>query len=181
VVAHLNEHFKSTGYKEPSNPAKGPYQKLHNTDTSFYEHIANKPDHSENFTLAMTANSGASFDLSKYPFPEKLARVGADEIAPIDCGGGRGQVLRELNTIFPSWGAKMMLQDRPEVLESLKDEKKRGFEIMAHSFYDEQVVRGNIPSDRRERSAGARRESAGERLRYDYDVSFVVEDAGEGF
>lgn len=93
----------------------------------------------------MTANSGASFDLSKYPFPEKLAAVEKDEIALVDCGGGRGQVLRELNAIFPSWGAKMMLQDRPEVLEPLKDEKDRGFEIVAHNFYDEQPVRGISP------------------------------------
>ena len=88
----------------------------------------------------MTANSAATFDLAKYPFPERLASDDAEEITLVDCGGGRGQVLRELNAIFPSWHAKKLLQDRAEVLDLVKAEKNRGFDVMVHSFWEPQPV-----------------------------------------
>lgn len=108
----------------------------------FYDILAKFPGRTETFALAMTANSAATFDLAKYPFPEKLASTDKEEVALVDCGGGRGQVLKELGGIFPSWHGKMLLQDRADVIDLVKDEKDRGFETMVHNFWEPQPVKG---------------------------------------
>lgn len=69
--------------------------------------------------------------------------VGADEIVFVDVGGGNGSQCAALKRAFPELKGRIILQDRPAVLE--KALKIDGMELMAHDFLLEQPVHSEFP------------------------------------
>ena len=65
----------------------------------------------------------------------------------VDIGGGRGQALIAIaKETENAWGtgAKMILQDRPPVLDSVPQDSIPGVEKMAYDFYDEQPIKSRF-------------------------------------
>ena len=64
----------------------------------------------------------------------------------VDVGGGRGQALKQILAECPSIPAsRLVLQDRPEVIEIAKAEEApelRGIKMMSHDFFQPQPVKG---------------------------------------
>ena len=84
--------------------------------------------------------------LGMFPFTSLKEEVEAepDRAFVVDIGGGRGQSLlliqKETAALFgPS--SKMVLQDRPQVLDTIPQELLPNIEKMPYDFYTEQPVK----------------------------------------
>ena len=87
--------------------------------------------------------------LGMFPFASLKDQVEAEPDRPfiVDIGGGKGQALKQVQQEVPNgFGAKMILQDRPDVLESVPDKEIPGIEKMEHDFFTEQPVKSMYPS-----------------------------------
>lgn len=79
--------------------------------------------------------------LGMYPFGEELAGVPNTDTRPllVDIGGGRGQSLIQIKEKWPALQGKLILQDRPTVLDSFPELPE--IEKMPHDFFTEQPVK----------------------------------------
>ena len=84
-----------------------------------------------------------------YPVRERL--VGSfvhdkDAVLLVDVGGGLGHDLAEFKTkhvdINPGVRARLILQDKPDVIGQIKPETANGLELSGHDFFTEQPSRG---------------------------------------
>lgn len=83
--------------------------------------------------------------LDAVSFETEVAQgVGAEEVAFVDVGGGDGSQCAALKRAFPELKGRIILQDRPAVLE--KALKIDGMELMAHDFLTEQPVHSKFAS-----------------------------------
>jgi O-methyltransferase domain len=79
--------------------------------------------------------------VSHYPFSAELAAGdGENEILLVDVGGGRGHIVEAIRESFPELKGRMIVQDLKETVEEIEDPK--GFEPMAHDFFQPQPVKG---------------------------------------
>jgi len=86
--------------------------------------------------------------LGMFPFTTLRAEVEADTSRPfiVDIGGGRGQSLIAIQQEAPAgFGAKMILQDRPGVLDTLRPEDIPNIEKMPYDFFTPQPVKSKFP------------------------------------
>lgn len=84
-----------------------------------------------------------------FPFDSLRAQVEAAPERPfiVDVGGGYGKVLMSILEEAPrGFGAKCILQDRPDVLAAIPDESIPGVEKMAHDFFTPQPVQSESAS-----------------------------------
>jgi hypothetical protein len=76
-----------------------------------------------------------------YPFGTELD--GASDLENraliVDIGGGRGQSLLQIKEKWPGLEGKLILEERPMVLDSLPD--LPGIEKLPHDFFTEQPVK----------------------------------------
>lgn len=83
--------------------------------------------------------------LGMFPFKdlETLAKEQPDRPLIVDVGGGRGQALLTIREHCGDvFDGKMILQDLPVVIESLKPEELPGIEPMKHDIFTPQPVKG---------------------------------------
>ena len=65
------------------------------------------------------------------------------DVMIVDVGGGRGQALRAIREAFPNLKGRMILQDKPDMIEDAKASGLPNFiEPMAASFFELQPVKG---------------------------------------
>ncbi|PHH89344.1 hypothetical protein CDD83_6243 [Cordyceps sp. RAO-2017] len=79
-----------------------------------------------------------------FPFRalEQQVRRQPDRPFIVDVGGGRGQSLQAIrDTCGGSFGSKLILQDLPAVIDSLRPEDLSGIEPMAHDAFTPQPVK----------------------------------------
>ena len=84
-----------------------------------------------------------------YPFATLKDQVEAEKDRPfvVDIGGGRGQALIAIQKEAPAgFGAKMILQDRPDVLEGLTEDDIPNIEKMVYDFHTPQPVKSMFAS-----------------------------------
>jgi hypothetical protein len=89
--------------------------------------------------------------LGMYPFHILKYEVEAEKERPfiVDIGGGRGQALVAIQKEAPAgFGAKMILQDRPDVIGSLTPEDIPNIEPMVYDFFTPQPVKSMFNSSR---------------------------------
>lgn len=82
--------------------------------------------------------------LGMYPFSSLKAQVEAepDRAFIVDVGGSRGAVLMSIQEEAPAgFGAQMVLQDRPGVLDDVPQEAIPNITKMAHDFFTPQPVK----------------------------------------
>ena len=75
--------------------------------------------------------------------------MSAADVAIVDVGGGRGQVLIAIKELFPDLKGRMVLQDMREVIDdAVVSGLPDWIEPMAASFFERQMVEGEncVPS-----------------------------------
>jgi hypothetical protein len=111
---------------------------------TFYETLSANPGHLDTFNRSMS-EPGPEYSI--FPFSSLREQVEADtDLAfVVDIGGGKGQALRYIreatDDAFGGKG-KLILQERPDVLEQLSVSQKEGMELMIYDFHTEQPVEG---------------------------------------
>lgn len=76
---------------------------------------------------------------------EFAANIEADEVVFVDVGAGIGQQCQILREAYPDLG-RIVLQDKPYVIEEALPVS--GMETMAYDYFDEQPVKGQLPTKR---------------------------------
>jgi len=111
---------------------------------TYYEVIDLDPEerHLWNIVLSMLEKSYPI--LGMFPFKEMEQEVTSHPDRPfiVDVGGGRGQVLHAVQKeCGGSFGAELILQDLPVVIDSLKPEETTGIRPMAYDIFTPQPIK----------------------------------------
>ena len=146
------EYFKTKTPEDLIDLRKTPYSFAYDREgMTFYEVLTETPERFNMFNKAMMQQEAGLPILGMFPFKSLEEQVKAEPERPfiVDIGGGRGQALlaigNETGNVFGT-GSKMVLQDRPPVLDSVPQELLPGVEKMPHDFYTEQPVKSPSPS-----------------------------------
>jgi hypothetical protein len=143
MTAKLFNYFESNGYKNPEDAYDAPFQLAYNTKSHYFEWLRQNPKVQQVFNSVMTQTQTLRgtdwFDI--YPVQEKL-RVAPDQVLLVDIGGGVGHDLTAFKKRFPDLPGKLVLQDLPQVIDTIKDPLLEGITAVGHSMFDPQPIRG---------------------------------------
>lgn len=141
------EYFKTKTPAELIDLRKTPYSYAYGMEGhTFYEVLTASPERLNMFNKAMMQQEAGLPILGMFPFQKLKGDVvkEPERAFVVDIGGGRGQALlaigKETEGVWGS-GAKMILQDRKPVLDSIAPEQIPGVEKMEYDFYTEQPVK----------------------------------------
>jgi hypothetical protein len=144
------EYFKTKTPEELIDLRKTPYSCAYGSEgKTFYEVLTATPERFNMFNKAMMQMEKNLPLLGMFPFLSLKDEVLAEPERAfiVDIGGGRGQALlaiqQETAVAFNS-GSKLILQDRPVVLDSIPQELVLGIEKMPYDFYTEQPVKSEL-------------------------------------
>jgi hypothetical protein len=133
----LPEYFKT---KTPYSCAYGREGK------TFYEVLTEDPARLNMFNKAMMQQEASLPILGMFRFASLNQEIETEpeRAFVVDIGGGRGQCLlmiqKETSNCFGT-SSKMILQDRPAVLDTIPQELIPGIEKMAYDYYTPQPVK----------------------------------------
>jgi hypothetical protein len=141
----LPEYFRTHKQEHLYDLKKSPYAWAVGLEgKGYYEAISSDPKKLHNFNFTMAASEKVIPILGMFPWASMKEEVEADPTRAfaVDIGGGRGQLLKAIQKEAPNgFGAKMILQDRPDVLASLTAEDIPGIEKMSYDFFTPQPVK----------------------------------------
>jgi hypothetical protein len=103
-----------------------------------WEHVKFDPVYFADWNAAMNARGLATmFAISIFPFHSELSKLETtDETAlVVDVGGGLGHATKQIKALCGDVKEKVILQDRPEVLDDIKEDLGVGIEKMGHDFF----------------------------------------------
>ena len=148
--AHWPEFFKKYGFKETNEHVRNPFTfGAGQPDTPKWEITAQDPDMLEAFAGLSGGQHGMPLIIGNFDFNwivEHSSSVNEGSPLVVDVGGGRGQALKQILAEYPSIPAsRLVLQDRPEVIEIAKAEvatELRDIKMMSHDFFRPQPVKG---------------------------------------
>lgn len=141
------EYFKTRTPEELVDLRKTPYTYAYGQEgQTFYEVLTADPARFSMFNKAMMQQEASLPTLGMFPFSSLKEEVESEPERPfiVDVGGGRGQSLLLIKQeTMNNFGteSKMILQDRPPVLDSIPQELIPGIEKMPYDFYTEQPVK----------------------------------------
>lgn len=152
IVDQLGPFFKLPEYFHTHEQAdlydlkKSPYAWAVGLEGStYYEALSTDAEKLRNFNFTMSSSEKVTPIIGMFPFSSLKEEVEADTSRPfaVDIGGGRGQLLLaiEKEEAPNGFGAKMILQDRPEVLDTLMDEDIPNIEKMPYDFFTPQPIK----------------------------------------
>lgn len=109
--------------------------------STFFEVISQDPRRIQQFNIAMSTQDFTLPVLGMYPFGTELASASdlENRALIVDIGGGRGQSLLQIKEKWPDLKGRLILEDRPMVLNSFPD--LPGIEKLPHDFFTEQPVK----------------------------------------
>ncbi|PMD29394.1 o-methyltransferas-like protein [Hyaloscypha variabilis F] len=146
VFNQLSEFFKTQGWKSPQDEHNNPYTFTHKTgDLTMWEHVKLDPVYFADWNAAMNAQGLAtSFAISIFPFRSELSKLETTEesVLVVDVGGGLGHATMQIKGLIGDVKGKVILQDRKEVLEDIKEDLGAGIEKMPHDFFTPNPVKG---------------------------------------
>ena len=141
----IPEYLKTRPAQDFLDIRKTPYACAYGMEgRTFYETLSANPEHLDTFNRSM---SEPSPEYGIFPFSslKEVVKAEQDHAFVVDIGGGKGQALlhiqNETEKVFGT-SAKLILQERPDVLEQIKPEEIVGIEIMPYDFHTEQPVKG---------------------------------------
>ena len=124
---------------------KSPYAWAHGLEgKTYYEAIASDPERNEMFGKAMSQFEEMVPTLGMYPFSSLREQVESEPERPfiVDVGGSHGAVLMSIQEEAPAgFGASIILQDRPPVIEEISQQSIPHITKMAHDFMTPQPVK----------------------------------------
>ena len=166
-------YAKRTGYREPDDPAHGPYQFGVRTRRGFFEDVGVKKPLGEEFGNHMGGyrqGRRSWWEEGFYPVRERLVRgAGLEEegeedeagkVLLVDVGGGFGHDIREFAAGFGDVVAmgrgkgRLVLEDLPEVVGQIGEEalvlgwgggEEVRIERVGCDFFEENPVQGEFP------------------------------------
>ena len=147
-MAKLDDFFKTTGFRNPNDRSKNPFEYAFGLEKFIW--LANNPEYQSIFNRYLTGRRiGKRNWLDIYPVKEYLIEGDTDNensVFYVDIGGGYGHDLKQLNGRFPSLPGKLVLQDLPEIVwtveEKLRATSRKPFEAMAHDFFTPKPIKG---------------------------------------
>ena len=147
----LPEYFRTHQQEDLYDLKKSPYAWAVGLEgKDYYEAISSDPKKLHNFNFTMATSEAVTPILGMFPWASMKEQVEADPSRPfaVDIGGGRGQFLKAIQQEAPNgFGAKLILQDRPDVLASLTEDDIPGIEKMPYDFFTPQPVKSKfLPS-----------------------------------
>jgi len=146
VFNQLSEFFKTQGWKAPQDEHNNPYTFTHKTGgLTMWEHVKLDPVYFADWNAAMNAQGLAtSFAISIFPFHSELSKLETtkDSVLVVDVGGGLGHATMQIKALIGDVKGKVVLQDREEVLEDIKDDLGVGIEKVPHDFFAPNPVKG---------------------------------------
>ncbi|TVY27243.1 O-methyltransferase [Lachnellula hyalina] len=141
----LPEYFRTHKQEDLYDLNKSPYAWAVGMEgQSYYDAISSDPRKLHNFDFTMATSEQVTPILGMFPWASMKEQVEADTSRAfvVDIGGGRGQLLKAIQKEAPNgFGAKMILQDRPDVLASLTAADTPGIEKMPYDFFTPQPVK----------------------------------------
>jgi hypothetical protein len=144
------EYFKTKTPEELIDLRKTPYSCAYGSEgKTFYEVLTETPERLNMFNKAMMQQEASLPTLGMFPFTSLKQQVEAEpeRAFVVDIGGGRGQSLlliqKETSNGFGT-GTKMILQDRPVVLDTIPQEMIPGIEKMPYDYYTPQPVKSKL-------------------------------------
>ncbi|PQE27884.1 hypothetical protein CJF30_00009075 [Rutstroemia sp. NJR-2017a BBW] len=141
----LPEYFKTHSREDLYDLKKSPFAYGHGLEgKTYYEAISHTPERLHMFNTTMVQMEQTVPILGLFPFASMKEEVEAepDRAFVVDIGGGQGQALVALQKEAPAgFGAKLILQDRSDVLDKLPDERIPNIEKMVYDFHTPQPVK----------------------------------------
>lgn len=144
TFSRLPAFFTANGYKEPDDPADGPWQFQSGSKLSHFEWVMQRPDQAEAFNNLMAVyHEQTSQSWTNVYDPKKLMSVSIKPDLPlvVDMGGGIGKDMENLRqTLLPS-EYLLLVQDLDVVVQQGKATFPR-IQYQAHDFFQQQPVKG---------------------------------------
>ena len=141
----MGQYLSQLSFQNPGDQVPTGFGYTHGTDEDFFTWVKKRPDKWKIFNSAMQATNilNPGEDVSAFAFDEELRDVGENEVAIVDCGGGRGDFLRRVKEKWPGIKGRFVLQDLPGVVAGVgSDVKESSIECTAHDFFQPQPVKG---------------------------------------
>ena len=147
-MVNFEDYMDATGrVTEPDSITHCPYTWRHGQEgTPVWEIMAQYPDRFQTFQVGLTGVEDAVPIVGFYDF-SKLKTDEPGRVELVDVGGGQGQSLKMVLEAHPDLSpSKMVLQDKPEVLQLAKESHilPEAVVLMEHDFYTEQPVKGTL-------------------------------------
>ncbi|KAJ5820599.1 hypothetical protein N7474_006190 [Penicillium riverlandense] len=143
VTAKLFDYFELNDYKNPVDAYDAPFQLAYNTKSHYFEWLSQNPTKQEVFNSVMTQSQqyrGADW-FEIYPVQEQL-RVSPDQVLLVDIGGGVGHDITAFKKHFPDLPGKLVLQDLPQVIDTIKEPLPEGITAISHNMFEPQPISG---------------------------------------
>ena len=141
-------YLKKTDYRSPVNVADGPFQYAHDTQSTHFRWLADRPEHSQRFNNYMKGcreRRRSWMDPGFYPVKERLEtgfkNDHQDSAFLVDVGGGLGHDLEELKAKHADLLGRLVLQDQAAVIAQIS-KASPGIDLTAQDFFTPQPVKG---------------------------------------
>jgi hypothetical protein len=145
VTVKLFDYFELNGYQSPDDASHAPFQLAYNTESHYFEWLSQNADKQEVFNSVMTQSQqhrGADW-FEIYPVQEKL-HASPDQVLLVDIGGGVGHDIIAFQKRFPNLTGKLVLQDLPQVINTIKDPLPGGISAIGHNMFEQQPINGAV-------------------------------------
>jgi len=143
VTAKLFDYFELNGYKNPEDAYNAPFQLAYNTKSHYFEWLSQNPTIQEVFNSVMTQSQqyrGADW-FKIYPVQQML-QVSPDRVLLVDIGGGVGHDIMAFKKHFPDLPGKLVLQDLPQVIDTIKEPLPEGITAIGYNMFEPQPISG---------------------------------------
>lgn len=145
-VNSASGYYLKYGFKNPEDAKNSPFSFANGRDDKgVFDILEEQPERMKLFNSAMAiqATIGLKEVMLSYPF-DKL-EANKEGVVLVDVGGGKGQVINEIRTVYPELKGSIVLEDMQVVLEGgtvvPEEIKKQPYDF----FKGEQPIQGTHP------------------------------------
>ena len=145
VLIKLPRYLSETGFRNPDEASKGPFQHAFDTPLHHFEWLEQNPRQLKAFNSLMTAQRADKGEdwFKFFPVEERLNHISFIESSTllVDVGGGLGTDLTAFRSHYPQLLGQLVLQDLPETVTAAKG-LPEGLVTMAYDFFTPQPIKG---------------------------------------
>ncbi|KAI9692147.1 MAG: hypothetical protein M1822_006377 [Bathelium mastoideum] len=142
ITANLYEYLKRNNFRNPEDAYQGPFQAALNTKDHFFEWLGNHPEDHRIFNNVMSHQGQRPKEWFEFFPVEQKLQVTSDKVTFVDMAGGIGNDLKNFRFHFQELPGRMILQDLPQVIDSIIDPLPDGVEVMYHDIFSPQPIKG---------------------------------------
>jgi hypothetical protein len=143
-LVNMPFYLEKIGFKNAEGAA-GPFQDAHNTQDNMFSWLIKDPPMMENFNAFMTGQRADRkqwfdfFDITDVLL--KGAENDSDSTLLVDIAGGEGHDIAEFYRRYPDAPGRLVLQDLPPVIDSIKELPPK-IERQKYDFFEKQPIKG---------------------------------------